>query len=95
MDSLQIFSTSTASTAFRLTLFSSLLFCLLLIPTAIAAQDDLSLVELSVDDHSKSVLLGDSVTFVFSLANFDEDFDQNVVPDDDFGTTAWPFFGYA
>ena len=78
MESFQIFSTSTASTAFRLTLFSSLLFCLLLIPSAIAAQDDLSLVELSVDDHSKSVLLGDSVTFVFSLANFDEDFDQNV-----------------
>ena len=58
-------------------LFSFFLFCLLFIPTT-TAQDNPSLVELSVDDHSKSVLLGDSVTFVFTLANFDEDFDQNV-----------------
>ena len=77
METQQIFSTSTASTTFRLALFSFFLFCLLFIPTT-TAQDNPSLVELSVDDHSKSVLLGDSVTFVFTLANFDEDFDQNV-----------------
>ena len=72
METQQIFSTSTASTTFRLALFSFFLFCLLFIPTT-TAQDNPSLVELSVDDHSKSVLLGDSVTFVFTLANFDED----------------------
>ena len=70
METQQIFLTSTASTTFRLALFSFFLFCLLFIPTT-TAQDNPSLVELSVDDHSKSVLLGDSVTFGWGVSESD------------------------
>ena len=80
MERPQTFLTSNVSTTLHLTLFlSGLLFSSLLIaiPTS-AVEDELSLVELSVDDHSKSVLLGEFVTFTFTLTNLDEEFDQNV-----------------
>ena len=76
----QTFLTSNVSTTFHLTLFlSGLLFSSLLIaiPTS-ADEDELSLVELTVDDHSKSVLLGEFITFTFTLKNLDEEFHHNV-----------------
>ena len=80
MEGLRISLTSNIFTVTNIALlFSILILGLSLIPTPITADgDEISLVELTVDDHSKSVLLGESVTFTFTLTNLDVEFDQNV-----------------